>query len=67
MKRTIRNFFIELIIYMVFIAIYMLVVSLIKGWSMDFIANYLAFTVGWIVARVAIIMFEKRKKKAKMK
>lgn len=67
MKMTIRNFFIELIIYMVFIAIYMFVVSLIKGWSVDILANYLAFTVGWIVARVAIILFEKRKKKAKKK
>ena len=64
MKRAIRNFIIELICYVVVLAILVVVVGLLLGWSLEMIiTQVITFSFGWVVVKIIAILLEMRDRK----
>lgn len=64
MKRAIRNFIIELICYVVVLAILVVVVGLLLGWSLEMIiTQVITFSFGWAVVKIIAILLEMRDRK----
>lgn len=64
MKRTVRNFLIELVCYIVVLAILMVVVGLFNGWSPEMlVTQIITFTLGWAVVKILTTLLEIRDKK----
>ena len=64
MKRAIRNFIIELICYVVVLAILVVVVGLLLGWSLEMIITQVTnFSFGWAVVKIIAILLEMRDRK----
>ena len=64
MKRAIRNFIIELICYVVVLAILVVVVGLLLGWSLEMIiTQVITFSFGWAVVKIIAIHLEMRERK----
>lgn len=64
MKRAIRNFIIELICYVVVLAILVVVVGLLLGWSLEMIiTQVITFSFGWTVVKIIAILLEMRDRK----
>lgn len=64
MKRAIRNFIIELICYVVVLAILVVVVGLLLGWSLEMIiTQVITFSFGWAVVKVIITLLEMKDRK----
>lgn len=64
MKRAIRNFIIELICYVVVLAILVVVVGLLLGWSLEMIiTQVITFSFGWAVVKIITILLEMRDRK----
>lgn len=64
MKRAIRNFIIELICYVVVLAILVVVVGLLLGWSLEMIiTQVITFSFGWAVVKIITMLLEMRDRK----
>ena len=64
MKRAIRNFIIELICYVVVLAILVVVFGLLLGWSLEMIiTQVITFSFGWAVVKIIAILLEMRDRK----
>ncbi len=64
MKKAIRNFIIELICYVVVLAILIVVVGAWLGWSLEMIiTQVITFSFGWAVVRIITTLLEMKDKK----
>lgn len=64
MKRTVRNFLIELVCYIVVLAILMVVVGVFIGWSPEMlVTQIITFTLGWAVVKIVTTLLQMRDKK----